>query len=1059
MMKRTAVACAVALVCTGALSTGFVGMAYADETAGVATAGEASSTAQALRQIRINDNVELSIAEPVRLSQLLEYVIANGQHALAGENSSAEAHEVYWPQARLILLDRQPEVEAARSAVLADLNGLANYWRGKGGADNAAKAAKADAMAAQVRQWQLGFQPYGGIDIADARQHIADNPLLPPGQYQLWLPPRPDHVWLLGFLSGAVVDSGAGADSGTAVDSGAAAASAHVPRQTVRGYVIGSGATSRVASAGGVINQNTVWHVGSGSSSGSGSGSGSSAEADHIKELPWGMHNAEAHELLPGDALFLGFEKWRLPRAYRHLHDSLPALLEHFVSGGDEVVAVERNAPTAERNITRSSSEPKAANHWTRLSRPATPGGATSGNYGGAGLVQMPNARFGEEGELRISYTDMNEYKRYAVSLQVLDWVEATGFYVRVPSRLYSNSPGFSGNNIYTDKGFDLKMRLWQETAYFPQVALGIKDIGGTGLFAAEYLVASKQYGPFDFSLGAGFGRMGTRDHFDSPFCSLVDNMCERPEGFSGSGGKFEYDSWFRGPMALFAGVEYQTPWAPLRVKVEYDSNNYTTEYASTDMTPRTPINVGLNYRVNHFFDLYAGYERGDTFTFGFSLRTNLNTLSQPKIMNAPVQPQPDAERTYEYVDAVNWRSVNRSLQRQYAYSGGRYLVHGDEDEQVVTMYAHPRRLRDGQDMIDRASRVFAAELPDSVKTYEFVEQSTFMPMVKTTVDAEAFKAAVDNRDPDVSPRDTSSLFVRSEAADMSAVDDSLWVYNPEYSFSNSYGMKPHVVQSFGAPETFHFYQVGVKAFARRWLSPNVELFGEVGVNLFNNFDKFNFTVDAFDHLPVPRVRTYVREYMLNDIWLDTLQATYYDRLSDNVYAMAYGGMLERMYGGVGGELLYRPLDRNWAVGVDVNQVWQRDFNGAFGFRNYNEVTGFVSLYYQVPWLHDSLVTLRAGQFLAGDKGVNVTFRRRFDSGVTVGAWASFTDVSSTDYGEGSFSKGFFLTIPFDIMSVFPSREHIGFSWIPLNRDGGQMLHRRSTLHSVTEPRAPYYNR
>ena len=54
--------------------------------------------------------------------------------------------------------------------------------------------------------------------------------------------------------------------------------------------------------------------------------------------------------------------------------------------------------------------------------------------------------------------------------------------------------------------------------------------------------------------------------------------------------------------------------------------------------------------------------------------------------------------------------------------------------------------------------------------------------------------------------------------------------------------MKPHVVQSFGAPETFHFYQVGVKAFARRWLSPNVEVFGEVGVNLFNNFDKFNFT-------------------------------------------------------------------------------------------------------------------------------------------------------------------------------------------------------------------------
>ena len=1032
MMKKSLVALAV---CAG------FGVPASGLGIGMAAAAEPVLHVQVLPAHEGNE-IELGLAEPVRLSALLEYL------------QQAHPRDVYWPQARLIALDRQDDVEAQRNSVVADLERLASYWQGRATSDGGfatelsrfgfgrsaaelqEKARWATALAEQIRNWNLGFQPYGAIDIAAARQRIADNPLIPSGRYQLWLPSRPDQVYVLGLTEQA-------------------GAVQHVPRQTVRGYVTGSEA----GSAGTLADPNVVWYLGTGAV---GSLATRSTASD-IRELPWGVHNAGGDELRPGDVLFVGFDRWQLPREFRHLRDSVPALLAYFVSvegmGFEGAGAAAGSDVGAGGAGSQTQANVPAANHWSRLSRPASPGGASPGNYGGAGLIQMANARFGDEGELRLSYTDMNEYRRYAVSLQVLDWVEATGFYVRVPSRLYSNSPGFSGDNIYTDKGFDLKLRVWQESQYLPQVAVGIKDIGGTGLFAAEYVVASKQVGPFDFSLGAGFGRMGTRDHFDSPFCTLVDSMCERPTGFSGRGGKFEYDSWFRGPMAMFAGVEYQTPWQSLRLKVEYDGNDYSNEAARVDMTPRTPINVGLNYRVNDFLDLYAGYERGDTFTFGFSLRTNLNTLSQPKILRDKVQPQPHEARTYEHVDTVNWRSVNRSLQRQYAYSGGRYLLEGSEEAQTVTVYTHPLRLRDGNEMIDRAARVLAQELPDSVKTYEFVEQSAFMPMVKTTVDAEAFKAAVDNRDPDVSPRDTSPLFVRSEPGARPDMNDDLWVYNPEYRFSNRYGVKPHIVQSFGAPETFHFYQVGAKAFARRWLTPKVELFGEVGVNLFNNFDRFNFTVDAFDFLPVPRVRTYVREYMLNDVWLDTLQATYYERVSDNVYAMAYGGMLERMYGGAGGELLYRPLDSNWAVGVDVNHVWQRDFEGAFGFRKYNETTGFVSLYYHVPWLHDSLVTLRAGQFLAGDKGVNVTFQRRFDSGVTVGAWASFTDVSTTDYGEGSFSKGFFLTIPFDIMSVFPSREHIGFSWVPLNRDGGQMLHRRSTLHSVTDPRAPYYNR
>ena len=36
----------------------------------------------------------------------------------------------------------------------------------------------------------------------------------------------------------------------------------------------------------------------------------------------------------------------------------------------------------------------------------------------------------------------------------------------------------------------------------------------------------------------------------------------------------------FHGPAALFGGVEYQTPWQPLRLKLEYEGNDYSQEFA-----------------------------------------------------------------------------------------------------------------------------------------------------------------------------------------------------------------------------------------------------------------------------------------------------------------------------------------------------------------------------------------------------------------------------------------------------------------------------------------------
>ena len=46
--------------------------------------------------------------------------------------------------------------------------------------------------------------------------------------------------------------------------------------------------------------------------------------------------------------------------------------------------------------------------------------------------------------------------------------------------------------------------------------------------------------------------------------------------------------------------------------------------------------------------------------------------------------------------------------------------------------------------------------------------------------------------------------------------------------------------------------------------------------------------------------------------------------------------MLERAFGGVSGEVLWKPVEQNWGVGAELNWVAQRDTYSWFGFGEYD---------------------------------------------------------------------------------------------------------------------------
>jgi len=74
---------------------------------------------------------------------------------------------------------------------------------------------------------------------------------------------------------------------------------------------------------------------------------------------------------------------------------------------------------------------------------------------------------------------------------------------------------------------------------------------------------------------------------------------------------------------------------------------------------------------------------------------------------------------------------------------------------------------------------------------------------------------------------------------------------------------------------------------------------------------------------------------------------------------------------------------------------------------------------------------------LAGDKGATVSVTREFANGWRIGAFATKTDLSAEQFGEGSFDKGISLSIPITWATGQPTRDRASTTLRSLSRDGG----------------------
>ncbi|MBM3556510.1 MAG: hypothetical protein FJX47_13265, partial [Alphaproteobacteria bacterium] len=352
-------------------------------------------------------------------------------------------------------------------------------------------------------------------------------------------------------------------------------------------------------------------------------------------------------------------------------------------------------------------------------------------------------------------------------------------------------------------------------------------------------------------------------------------------------------------------------------------------------------------------------------------------------------------------------------------------------EDRRATIYVQPKRYPQPGRNIGRAARALANNVPPEIEELVVVMVDSGVELGRTTLPRKEFERALARVG---SPEEVLALS-KSEGSGAKMPDGLL--RNPGRYPSFDWGVAPRLRQHVGGGDQFYIYQIQGALEAKLEVAPGINIEGEYARDIHNTFDKIRSESDS----KLPHVRSDITQYLKEgENSLSKLQGNYLFIPGTNLYGRASAGIFEEMFGGAGGEVLYRQIESRWAVAGNLYRVRQRDYDQRFAFRDYETTTGHATLYYKAPY-QDIVVALSAGKYLARDQGATLRLSRRFDSGMEIGAWATKTNVSAEQFGEGSFDKGFFLRIPFDLFTAGNSTRRMGaFAFSPLTRDGGARL-------------------
>lgn len=661
--------------------------------------------------------------------------------------------------------------------------------------------------------------------------------------------------------------------------------------------------------------------------------------------------------------------------------------------------------------------------------------------YGTPGLVDMPTAEVLPDGNLALTSSGFENTNRSTLTFQMLPWVHGSFRYSYI--RDYDRAT--VGLSRY-DRSFDVHFQLREESRRAPALAFGLRDFGGTGIYAGEYVVATKTFADrFVVTGGMGWGRLSGRGAFKNPLSLFGKRFESRPDSNAGgisTTGQLDFGNWFRGDVSLFGGMRWDVN-DRLSLMAEYSPDLYAPEISRSVFEVNSPFNFGVKYRFKNGVALNGYY------MYGATLGLQLSYVIDPRTPSAPGG-QGDAPPALMPVDRValaSWNLPNAEADRQEPDTKdvlktrmreqGLRLIGYSRSATTATVVVENARYGAAAQALGRAARVMANTLPPEVQDFDVTLSQAGVPITSAqTARSDLYEL---EHDLDGAWRSLARTRLRDAPFGLKGnTTDSAFPYF-------GYRLGPYFQMSFFDPDQPLRYEVGADLQLDYTLLPGLTLSTALRQPVAGNLDQ---TTRASNSV-LPHVRSDWAEYSKrSDLRVSHMTAEYIWRPRENWFARMTGGYLEDMFGGVSAELLWYPVDSRLAFGAELNYAKQRDFDVQFGFRDYDVFTGHLSAYYDLPGNYHAQVDV--GRYLAGDSGATFTLDREFNNGFKVGAFFSLTNVSTAEFGEGSFDKGIRLEIPVSWLSGRPSRNTLTQVIRPVLRDGGARLNVRNRLYGYT---------
>lgn len=645
------------------------------------------------------------------------------------------------------------------------------------------------------------------------------------------------------------------------------------------------------------------------------------------------------------------------------------------------------------------------------------------GNFGLPGIIDLPTAKRFPDGELVLTHQNHEYIFMNGISFQVLPRI---GVSFRYGGQ--GRGGAFAQGRVNWDRSFDAHISIVDDGKYLPAISLGLRDFIGTGWYSSEYIVGTKSIGNLEVTAGLGFGRLAGRDSFSNPLGVFSSGFDERENNTFGKGGTLGTINWFQGDASSFYGLRYQMG-QKITLLTEYTPDLMSSESAYLNI--KSPWNYGVSYQLNDYVNISTQYLHGSQLSV--TANVAVNPSRPPMVGGKELAPVPMRLRGK---GALILKESNANVIRKVLKVDLFKIRYLKLENETVFIGVTNTKFRSTAQAVGRLTSTLQRFTADEIK---FAHISFYSNDLQTAV----YRVDLQK----VTKEQFSPMAKISHNPSIEAIDsDALQFQKNSPVFT--WGIGPYITHRLFNPDLPLSMETGIEVKAGYLLTDRLKISGALRKSILTNLTD-NLRLDSESQLPRVHSSWPLYDIAGQDGHIHELTLSYTSNLAPGLYGRAHTGLLEPFFAGFGGELLYKPVQWPIGVGFDIHRVRQRDYDMRFNLLDYETTIGHISLYYDAGGMFD--IEVNAGRYLAGDWGATTTISRKFGSGWEVGGYATLTDVPFDVFGEGSFDKAIYVSVPIDWIVSSPNQTQRRLTLRPITRDGGAQLSSARKLYRQIE--------